>query len=259
MKKITRIFICCLIYVILISVNYLNAQDVKDAKKLIEDAWDYMRDLSSYAEIRMTVHRPEWERNYVLKAWTKGRKKSIFFLEYPPRDKGNGTLKKEREMWTFNPKIKRVIKIPPSMMSQSWMGSDFSNNDLAKADSVLEDYQHELIATEEHEGHKVYVIQAIPKTNAPVVWGKEILKLRDDFILLQESFYDEDMQLVKEMTVEQIEMIGGKLYPKIWYMKKADITDEYTKLEYNEAKFNINIPDNYFTISNLKNPRRLPK
>ena len=159
-------------------------------------------------------------------------------------------------MWTYNPKVNRVIKLPPSMMSQSWMGSDFSNNDLAKSDSILEDYVHTLEGTESQDGKKVYVIKSIAKPEAPVVWGMQKLKIREDHILLSQEFYDEDFELVKAMTGHQIEMLGGRLFPKVWKMQKAEVADEYTLLDYKELEFRQELPENLFTLSSLKNPRR---
>lgn len=159
-------------------------------------------------------------------------------------------------MWIYNPKVNRVIKLPPSMMSQSWMGSDFSNNDLAKSDSLIKDYSHSLIGTETHEGKKVYVIKSMPKPEAPVVWGMQELKIREDHIFLSEAFYDEDLKLVKIMTAYDIQMLGDRLFPKVWRMQKGDAEDEYTELSYSELSFKEDLPANLFTLSNLRNPRR---
>lgn len=227
----------------------------QDAKKILEDAFDYYRGRSSRATVDMTIHRPDWERTMTLKVWSKGREKALFRVVAPAKDRGNATLKKGREMWTYTPKVNRVIKIPPSMMSQSWMGSDFSNNDLAKSDTILEDYDPEIVDTKTSEGHKIHVMQLIPKPHAPVVWGMQKIHIRDDHILLRQSFYDEDKVLVKEMTASDIQMLGGKLFPKVWRMQKADTPDEYTRLVYKEAEFDIPVPDRFFTISNLKNPK----
>ena len=227
-----------------------------DARTIVEGAVNYLREETSESVVHMTIHRPDWERTMTLKAWTKGKADSIFRIESPPKDKGNGTLKKGREMWIFNPKVNRVIKLPPSMMSQSWQGSDFSNNDLAKSDTVINDYDHEIVGTETHNGKIVYVIQSIPKSDSPVVWGMQKLKIREDFILLSQTFYDEDMEVVKILSMEKIEMIGGKLYPMQWRMAKADAEDEYTRIDYEFIRFNMDLPDHMFTISNLKKPVR---
>ena len=227
-----------------------------DARAIVDGAVNYLREKTSESVVHMTIHRPDWERTMTLKAWTKGKTDSIFWIDAPPKDKGNGTLKKDKEMWIFNPKVNRVIKLPPSMMSQSWQGSDFSNNDLAKSDTVIDDYEHEIINTETHDGKIVYVIQSIPKPDAPVVWGMQKLKIREDFILLSQEFYDEDHQLIKVMSLEKIGMMGGKLYPLQWKMAKADASDEYTMLAYASIQFNIDLPERMFTISNLKKPGR---
>lgn len=228
----------------------------QDAQAIVQASFDYWRGKASVATVSMLIHRPDWERTMTLKAWTKGQSDSIVVVTAPPKDKGNGTLKRGKEMWIYNPKVNRVIKVPPSMMSQSWMGSDFSNNDLAKSDSILDDYIHTLIGTETHEGKRVYVIKSMPKPTAPVVWGMQRLKVREDHILLQEEFYDEDLELVKAMAGSQIQMMSGRLFPKVWRMQKAGAEDEYTELIYQELEFTDDLPDNLFTLTNLRNPRR---
>jgi outer membrane lipoprotein-sorting protein len=159
-------------------------------------------------------------------------------------------------MWIYNPKVNRVIKLPPSMMAQSWMGSDFSNNDLAKTDSLIKDYTHKLKGTKIHEGKKVYIIESIPKPKAPVVWGMLKLEIREDLIFLSEEFYDEDLKPVKIMTGHDIRMMGGKLFPKLWRMRKTDTADEYTELNYHEVEFDVGINEDMFTMSSLKIPAR---
>lgn len=230
--------------------------EAQDAQALVEAAVDYYRGKASICTVDMTVHRPKWERTLTIKAWTRGKKDSIFTIVAPPKDSGNGTLKKGREMWMYNPKVNRVIKLPPSMMSQAWMGSDFSNNDLAKSDSIMEDYTHSVAGTESHEGKTVFVVESMPKPEAPVVWGMQRLRIREDYMLLSQAFYDEDLTLVKAMTGQQIQMLGGKLFPKVWKMHKAGVEDEYTLLIYKELAFKPDLPSSLFTLSALRNPNR---
>jgi outer membrane lipoprotein-sorting protein len=227
-----------------------------EARALVEAAFDYYRGETSVGTVDMTVHRPDWERVFTIKAWTKGEDRSLFRILAPPKDRGNGTLKKGHEMWMYNPKVNRVIKVPPSMMSQAWMGSDFSNNDLAKSDSLLKDYDHEITGTETHEGKKVHVIESRPKPRAPVVWGMLRLKLREDHIFLEQAFFDEDMNLVKAMSSGEIRMMGGKLFPAVWKMQKTGAQDEHTILTYRDVAFDVEVPDHVFTLSNLKTPER---
>lgn len=247
--------IACLIFLIF-PVLIVNAGDETiDAKALVDGFFNYMRGTASVAIVDMTVHRPDWERTMTIKSWTSGVSNSIFTITAPAKDKGNGTLKKGVEMWTYNPKVNRVIKIPPSMMSQAWQGSDFSNNDLAKSDTIVNDYVHTVEGIETHEGKKVYVIKSIPKPDAPVVWGMLRFKVREDRILLREEFFDEDMISVKVMTTRDIRTLGGRLFPAVWKMQKSDVKDEYTLLNYRELEFKESLPPRLFTLSALKDIR----
>ncbi len=232
------------------------AADDPHASALVENSFKYMRGNASIATVIMTIHRPDWERKMTIKAWTRGKKYSLFYIQSPPKDHGNGTLKKSREMWMYNPKVNRVIKVPPSMMSQSWMGSDFSNNDLAKSDSFVNDYIHSIVGTETHDGQKVYVIKSMPKPDAPVIWGMQMLKIREDLIWLSQEFFDEDFKSVKRMTTLEIQMMGGKLYPKVWRMRETDKEDRYTQLTYSSLTFKSDLPDSLFTLTSLRKARR---
>ena len=241
---------------LIIIAAFFTPTRAQDAQSIIEASFNYMRGNASIAIVHMTIHRPDWERNMIIKAWTRGQKDSLFRIIAPPKDNGNGTLKKGREMWMFNPKVNRVIKLPPSMMSQAWMGSDFSNNDLSKTDSIINDYTHTLTGVENIDGKKVYLIKSIPKPEAPVVWGMQILKIREDNIILGQEFFDEDFKPVKKMTGFQIQMLGGKLFPRVWRMQKTDEKDKFTELVYKELAFKQKLEDTLFTISNLRNPGR---
>jgi outer membrane lipoprotein-sorting protein len=143
--------------IILATAAPLLAADPPDAAAIIEAGFNHYRGKASVSDVEMVIHRPTWERTMRMSAWTKGTDRSLIRITAPAKDEGNGTLKKGSEMWTFNPKVNRVIKLPPALMSQAWMGSDFSNNDLAKSDSILNDYTHTLLRTETREGHSVRV------------------------------------------------------------------------------------------------------
>ncbi|MEA2014998.1 MAG: outer membrane lipoprotein-sorting protein [Thermodesulfobacteriota bacterium] len=253
MRKKLIIIFWMSVAVFTIPCGPLHAMEVET---LVRDAVNYYRGNASFSVVDMTIHRPGWERSLTIKAWTRGEKDSLFTIVAPPKDNGNGTLKRGKEMWIFNPRVNRVIKLPPSMMAQSWMGSDFSNNDLAKSDSIIDDYTHKITGTETHDGKKVFIITSMPKPDAPVVWGMQKLRVREDFIFLSQEFYDEDLQLVKAMTGTEIELISGKLFPTVWKMQQVDKKDEYTLLEYKELVFKESLPGDLFNLSSLKNPGR---
>lgn len=248
------LLLCVLFFI----ANPLLTQNARgmDARELVEASFDYWRGKTSIGLVDMIIHRPGWERVMTIKAWTKGQDRSLIKILAPAKDKGNGTLKKGREMWIFNPKINRVIKIPPSMMSQAWMGSDFSNNDLAKSDSLIKDYVHKITGTEAHGVKRVYLIESTPKPDAPVVWGLQRLKIREDHIFLEEGFFDEDLKLVKKLSAHDIGILGGRLFPRVWKMQKAGVKDEYTLLKYRELLFDRPLPLDTFTLSKLRLPVR---
>jgi Outer membrane lipoprotein-sorting protein len=225
------------------------------ADELVRDGVDYWRGSSSYVAVDMTVHRPEWERSLGLVGWTRGRGDALIRFTAPAKDAGNATLKVESAMWIFSPKLNQVIKLPASMMAQSWMGSDFSYNDLAKSDQIVTEYTHELVSTEEVDGHAEYTIECVPKPSAPVVWGKQELRIRDDHVLLEESFFDQDMQLVKRLKTAKIAPLGGRPYSVVMRMTDVTEADHWTELSYTEGAFDLQLPDYLFTLSNLSDPR----
>ena len=247
------LFTLCWLSSALFSAN--AAELPPNAATLIKAAIEYWRDVSSVAVFDMTIHRPDWQRTMTMKVWTRGNKESLVRVIAPPKDAGNATLLLDNDMWSFNPKVNRVIKIPSSMMGQSWMGSDFSNNDLAKADDLIDKYTHKLLATETHNGHKLYVIESTPHETAPVVWGREVVKVRDDYIVTEHAFYDQANVLVKKLVTTEIKMMGGKMVATRERMQKIDQSGEWTDIVTRDAQFGITLPANTFTLTNLRNPR----
>ncbi len=233
-----------------------SALETIDPAALVAAGFKHYRGQASESSVEMIIHRPTWERSMRMDAWTRGTSDSLIRITAPAKDVGNGTLKKGHEMWTYNPKVNRVLKLPPALMSQSWMGSDFSNNDLAKSDSIINDYTHTLTGTETHEGHIVYVIESTPREDAPVVWGRQELKVRDDHVILSQEFFDEDLVPVKRMTAHEIQMMGGRMFPKIWKMQETDKPEAHTLLVYHSLTFLETLPDRTFTRNALTTGRR---
>ena len=226
------------------------------ARELVQKAMDHWRGLTSQGVSTMSIHRPDWQRSMTMKSWSKGDKTSLVRVIEPARDAGNGTLLNDNNMWTYTPRINRVIKVPSSMMSQSWMGSDFSNKDIAKSTDIIDQYDHELTAQEEVDGHVQYTITSIPHEDAAVVWGREVLVVRDDWVLLEQQFWDQDGVLVKKMETLEIAEMGGRAVAKVLRMGKVDTPGEWTQLSTEEIEFDLDLPDRLFTLSNLRNPRQ---
>ena len=225
-------------------------------RDLIQSAMAHYRGLSSYSEMTMTIHRPGWQRSMSMRSWTQGDKTTLVRVTEPKKDAGNGTLTKDNNMWTYAPKVNRIIKVPSSMMRQSWMGSDFSNKDVSKSTDIIDQYDHKLLETREQDGHKIYVIESIPHEDAAVVWGKEVLTVRDDYVLIEQQFWDQDDILVKSMKALEIKKMGGRTVASTIRMGKEDEPDEWTQMTVKDVKFDVQHDDNLFTLSNLRNPRQ---
>jgi outer membrane lipoprotein-sorting protein len=227
----------------------------QDAAEIVKRSIDNWRGKSSYGEMTMIIHRPSWERSMSMRAWTSGPKKTLVRVTAPKKDAGNGTLMVDNKMWSYSPKVNRVIKVPSSMMGQSWMGSDFSNKDVSRADDIVDQYDHTLLQQEKHDGHAVFVIESIPHEEAAVVWGKEILRIRDDDVLLSQDFYDQEGVLVKQLRSTDIGQMDGRTIAIRQRMSKVDAEDEWTEFVIDNVEFDVEISDNVFTRSNLQNPR----
>ena len=244
-----------LLILFLVALSPRVVADKHDATQIVRGAIDHWRGLSSYTEMTMVIHRPDWERSMTMRAWTKGQDQSLVRVTEPKKDRGNGTLIDDDSMWTFSPKINRVIKVPSSMMGQSWMGSDFSNKDITRADDIIDQYDHTILSREEVDDITVYEIQSIPHEDAAVVWGREVLKIRDDHVVLEHAFYDQDGELVKKLVSLEIADMGGRTIAKRQRMVKTEDPDEWTEIGVNDVEYEIDLKDSLFTLSNLRNPR----
>jgi outer membrane lipoprotein-sorting protein len=233
-----------------------QAAAAPDADAILKRMFENYRARTSETTVAMTIHRPAWERKLSMSAWTRGEDDALVRFTAPAKDAGNATLKLGRETWVFNPRLNQVVKLPASMMSQAWMGSDFSYNDLSRSTDVMNQFTHRLIATETVGGHTVWTIESKPKPGAPVVWGKVNEKIRDDYVMVEEIFFDQDMKPVRQMRADSIGDLGGRAYPVVMTMVPLASPGQWTRIETTNGKFNGATPDYLFTLSNLQNPRR---
>jgi outer membrane lipoprotein-sorting protein len=180
----------------------------------------------------------------------------MILITAPAKEKGQVFLKRDKEMWNWVPSISRMIKIPPSMMSQSWMGSDFTNDDLVKESSVIVDYNHSFIGEEKIDGRDCYKILLIPKKDAAVVWGKIILWItKKDYLELKVEFYDEDGYLMNTQYLSDIKTLGGRTLPTHWEMIPANEKGKKTIIELLKADFTTPVPESFFSQQNMKRLR----
>jgi outer membrane lipoprotein-sorting protein len=240
------------IFPIVFSVLLVQAQDI-DVKKIVKQADEKFRGQSSKGTMTMTIQRPGWSRAVSMKNWTLGTEYSLIYITAPAKEKGQVFLKRNSEMWNWVPSIDRMIKIPPSMMMQSWMGSDFSNDDLVKESSLVKDYEHKLLGKEQLEGYECYKIELIPHEDAAVVWGKIIMWISSkDLLWLKAEYNDEDEELVNTEILSDIKQMDDRIMPTHLEMIPADKPGHKTIMVFEDIDFNIDIDESFFSIQNMK-------
>lgn len=250
MKQFTIIIISLLI-------SYMTPVHAQDAREIIKKADEKMQgEETSQSTMTMTIVRPTWQREVTFKSWTKGRDYSLALVTAPAKESGQTFLKRETEMWNWNPTINRLIKLPPSMMSQGWMGSDFSNDDLLKESSIVVDYTHTIIGKEEIDGWDCYKIEMIPLEDAAVVWGK-IFKwiAKEEFLQMKTEYYDEDDYLIKTELAYDMKTMGGRLIPSKFELIPEEEEGHKTVVVMDDITFNEAIPDSFFSQQNMKRVR----
>jgi outer membrane lipoprotein-sorting protein len=226
------------------------------ATEIVKKADDLMRGSSSYSEMEMEIVRPSWSRTLKFKAWAKGDDYSLLYVTYPAREAGQVFLKRKREMWNFVPSIDRMIKIPPSMMMQSWMGSDLTNDDLVNGASIVADYDHSVLREERLSDRECYVIELVPHEDAPVVWGKILSWIsKKDYITLRNEYYDEADILVNEEILDEIKNVGDRTIPTRFTMIPSDKKGQKTTMKFVSINFETQIEESFFSIQNMKRLR----
>ncbi len=237
----------------LLSSNALWGQS---AKEIIQKADQLMQGNSSKGEMTMKIVRPKWTREIGLKTWSRGSDYSLTLITAPARDAGTGFLKREKELWNWQPTIDRVIKMPPSMMMQSWMGSDFTNDDLVRESSIVKDYEHRLLGDTTIGEYKAWKLELIPNEDAPVVWGRILAYIeQDNYFQMLFKYYDEDGFLINTMVLSEIKELGGRMIPTHLEMIPAENPDQKTVLIYEKMEFNLEYNDRFFSLQNLKQLR----
>jgi len=228
----------------------------QDATEIVEIADKKMQGNSSTSDMIMRIVRPDWSREIRMKGWSLGKEHSIILIVSPSRDKGAAFLKREKEIWNWQPTINRVIKLPPSMMMQSWMGSDFTNDDLVKESSIVRDYTHTLVGDTIIEARPAYIIEMIPTPEAAVVWGKILIYItKEDHLQLLVRYYDEDGYMVNTMYLTEIKEIGGRIIPTRLNMVPADNSNQRTEILYMGMEFDVPMEESFFSIQNMKRVR----
>jgi outer membrane lipoprotein-sorting protein len=232
------------------------AQDLSP-KEIIRIADDkFNGEKTSISLMSMTIVRPTWERTVEFKSWSSGREYSLTLITAPARDNGQSFLKRNNEMWNWNPTISRLIKLPPSMMSQGWMGSDYTNDDILKESSVVNDYDHEIIGEETIDSRLCYKINMVAKEEAAVIWGHQVRWIdKKDYLFLKSELYDEDGYLVRTELGTEVKTMDGRLIPTRLELIPAEEEGHMTLVMIKEIEFNKPISDSFFSQQSMKRVR----
>ncbi len=229
-----------------------NSQTLS-AKDIVKRADEKGRGQTSQGTMTLTIIRPTWTRSITMKSWTKGTDYSLIYISSPAKEKGQVFLKRHDDMWNWMPSIERLIKIPPSMMMQSWMGSDYTNDDLVKESSIVVDYTQKILGNEMIRDQECYKIELIPLEDAPVTWGKIITWISvKGFDQLKTEFYDEDMNLINRMNAYDIKKMGDREIPTRLEIEPVNKKGNKTILELSRMEFNKPISESFFSQQNMK-------
>lgn len=229
-----------------------TSKDAIDIKKMLTEMDALYRSSASKGTMAMTIETPDWSRTIEMAIWTKGDKYTLIRIAKPRKDKGVSFLKRDQNIWNFFPKINKVIKVPPSMMMASWMGSDFTNDDLAKDSSLIKDYK----ATKTQENAKQVTFALVPSSDAKSLWGKILITLdKATKLPMHQEFYDERGEKIRTMRFNDVKKLGSRKLPTTLELIPHSKKGYRTTIRYVDMAFDAKIPDNVFTLRNLQSRR----
>jgi len=224
-----------------------------DENALLDRVDDVYRGTSSEGEVTMKVVTEHYTREMTMKMWTRGTKRSLIRIVAPKKEKGTATLMVDDNVWNYLPKVKRVIKVPSSMMGGAWMGSHFTNDDLVKQNRMSEDFTFEKTFEGKRDGRDVIELTCTPKEEAAIVWGKVVVELDVGICLpVSQQFYDEDGRLVRTMTYSDMKTIGTRTLPTTMRVVPVDKPKELTEVRWGDIRFDADVKDSMFTLRSLQ-------
>ena len=241
---------CLLFFFLLIcGVPLANALDLRELLRTVEEQYSGE---SSEIEVEMTVKTGHWERQLTMQSWSLGRERFLVRILDPAKEKGVATLKVEREVWNYLPKVDRVIRIPPSMMGGAWMGSHITNDDLVKANHIDEDYTFSLLS----EDQATWTIKGVARPEAPVIWGEIVYQLqKQPLVPLKIEYFDEEGLLVRQIVFDDVQTVSGRTIPLRMSVLPVEKPQEKTVMHYRKVQFDVTLTEDYFSLRQLKGRR----
>lgn len=237
----------------LLSVFLCVSSFAQTALEIVTKMDQKMKGSHSFSEMKIEIVRPRYTREMTMRAWSLGDDYSMTLVLSPSKDKGSTFLKRKKEIWNYVPSIDRQIKLPPSMMMQSWMGTDLTNDDLVKQSSLVTDYEHELLGKEEVEGRTCHKLTLTPKPESTVVWGKVIIWIDvEETMQMKTEFYDEEGELINLMLGKDVGEIGGRILPRTMEFIPVEKKGQKTIIKYLQLDFEVKKEESFFTTQNMK-------
>ncbi len=242
-----------LIVLLFIAAGQAGQAQQLNAKAILDRVDDLFRGNSSKGVMTMKIVTTHWTRTLRVEWWSKGKDRSLMRILAPKKEKGTATLRVGNDIWNYLPKVNRIIKLPSSMMSASWMGSHFTNDDLVKESRMAEDYNFEITFRGKRDGKDIIEISCIPKPDAPVVWGKILVVVRSsDYLPVKILYYNEDMNLVRTMYFFDTGVLGGRTLPRVIRIVPQNKPNEMTEITYEKMTFDLALPEDTFSIRSLE-------
>lgn len=243
-----------LVFVFLVMATALPSADRPPVGEILQKMDSLYRGASSRAVMEMSIETPHWKRTLLLDAWSEGMDKTFVVVRAPKKDAGIATLRIDQEMWNFFPRINKTLKVPPSLMMGSWMGSDFTNDDLVRESSLLRDYEARYSKDPGPKG--TWAVELTPRAQTPTVWARIVLFIRPDTALpALEDYYDEHGKKVRTIRYGEIRTQDGRTFPSELEMIPHQKTGQRTVLRYKELRFSDRSDPSVFTLQNLRRSR----
>lgn len=241
------------IYSLLLISLPVAAIEVDELIRHIDRLW---RGETSRANMTMIVKTQRYQRSMTMEAWSRGNDYSLVVIRKPIKDRGIATLKVKENIWNYLPKINRVTKVPSSMMSGSWMGSHFTNDDLVKESTFEDDFTSSITFEGKRDGIKIYELTSVPKVDAAVVWGKVVMQIEQKTLSPYRAlYYDEEGLLIRTMTFDQPRQIDKRTVPMRLTLQPKDKPEESTVIIYDDIAFEVPLQDSFFSLQNLQRKR----
>jgi outer membrane lipoprotein-sorting protein len=224
-----------------------------DVDTLLARLDDLYRSKSSIARIEIQVTSARSTRSLRLKAWSRGEDESLIVIEAPPREEGTATLRAGANLWNYLPRIARTIRVPPSMMLGSWMGTDFTNDDLVKESSLRKDFEARI--DRRSDTPPGWWIRLDVKPGVVGRWARIDILVSDERLPIEERHFDRKGRLARTMAFDDVKTLGGRRLPLHLTLTPADTEGQRTEMRYLDVQFDVPIPDDTFSLSRLERGR----